>query len=522
MHTYADAYLRYSDKKQDELSIEYQMKETEEYAGKNGITIRNWYIDRAKSGQKVAGRDDFYRYMNTVHNGTAAPLLLVWRTNRAFRNAYESHKFRKILRDKNIELVSATQHIDEKTSSGRLITNILADIDQYKAEEIGDHVRAASRALVKREPRVYLGQFPIFGYKVIPWKDGDAKRQIYAIDETEAEEVKRVFADFIGGKSLFQIATDLNEKGYVTRRGKQWSYQSLHQLIKNDFYKGVRSFMVKSDSPIIIPGGVPAIIDAATWNKAQQSFDTNKAGKKPRRQKTGRVYPLTGKMKCALCGSDMCGKGGVDYQYYVCINAESRRTCTCKRLRKDAIEGYILRHIQTRYLTEDFEARLTHQVEKALAKLPQAASDKAALTAKRDNLHRELAELAQMKLNKEIDADVYAMMKAEKDALLDRVKADLLSCQDAPNPPTDAEIKKAIRALITHANSVNTTNGEMMKQLFDRFVVSVTVNKASVEVTLALSLTDILHKLPDGSPVVIQCENVPLIEVLPKRKNAKK
>lgn len=148
---YVDAYCRYSSHMQDEgNSIEYQVEEIEAYCQRHGMVVRKWYIDKAKSAKQVAGRDEFYELIDDIKNGVSAPNLIVWRTNRVFRNSYESHKYRKFLRDNKIKLLSVTQTIDEETSSGRLTTNILSDIDQYKSEEIAEHVSAALKSMARK------------------------------------------------------------------------------------------------------------------------------------------------------------------------------------------------------------------------------------------------------------------------------------------------------------------------------------------------------------------------------------
>lgn len=521
MLDYADVYLRYSDKNQDELSIEYQQEEAQEYADKHGIIIKNWYIDRAVSAKKVAGRDEFYRYIETVKNGTAAPIFLVWRTNRAFRNSYESHVYRKLIREKGIKLMSATQQIDEDTSSGRLVTNILSDIDQYKSEEIGDHVVAASRTLVKRNPRVYMGQLPIFGYKVIPWKDGNANRQEYAINDDEKDVVIKIFNDFINGKSLYQIAEWLNESGYVTRRRAQWSYQTLNSLIKNDFYKGVRTYQRHSADPIIIPGGVPAIISPDIWDRAQKAFKKSYPGAgmaSPRRQKNGTVYPLTGKIFCLHCGGTMCGKRGGNYQYYVCINLEHRKNCESKRLRKEAIEGFILRQIKEQLLFPEVAAELKGMVSKEIGKLPKARESRATLEKQKGKIVLDMAGLVQMKLDGDLQPEVYAVMNKQKNNELLEIEKKLMYASDSETELTESDIESKINSLILSAQETNIENIEAVKALFDQVVQRVEVSNASVTITLALYLPHFSHRLPDGSPVVTLCEKIPYAAIKPPRK----
>ena len=205
---YVDAYLRYSSHKQDDgVSIEMQIDDINAYCTKNNLVVRKWYIDTATSATKKEAetRDAFFELVQDIKSGDTSGSLLVYSTSRAFRNSYESHKYRKFLREHGIKLMSATQHIDEETSSGRLTTSILSDIDQYKAEELADYVSSAMRYLAKRG---YWTGAPVpIGYKVVPTTDDQGKpRKKYDIDEETVNFVKEMFQDYIEGFTPSAIA----------------------------------------------------------------------------------------------------------------------------------------------------------------------------------------------------------------------------------------------------------------------------------------------------------------------------
>ncbi len=85
-----------------------------------------------------------------------------------------------------------------------------------------------------------------FGYCVINGQ--------YAINEKEAEAVRKVFADYIGGKSLKTIAAEMNIP-YIS--GKQfWNKNMVCRVLENAKYIGKNGF--------------PQIITAEDFNKAAQ------------------------------------------------------------------------------------------------------------------------------------------------------------------------------------------------------------------------------------------------------------
>ena len=66
----AGVYVRYSDRKQDgSFSIEYQIEECERHILTQGYQLQKNYIDKAKSGKKVAGREEFDALCRAAKSG---------------------------------------------------------------------------------------------------------------------------------------------------------------------------------------------------------------------------------------------------------------------------------------------------------------------------------------------------------------------------------------------------------------------------------------------------------------------
>ena len=70
-------YARFSSDKQNEQSIEGQMRECNEYAVKEGITIVNTYIDRAQSA-KTDNRPAFQQMIGDSKK-KLFDVILVWK-----------------------------------------------------------------------------------------------------------------------------------------------------------------------------------------------------------------------------------------------------------------------------------------------------------------------------------------------------------------------------------------------------------------------------------------------------------
>ena len=490
----ADAYLRYSSHMQDEgNSIEYQMEEVEAHAQRNGMRIRRWYIDKAKTAKQVAGRDEFYELIDDIKSGDSAQNLIVWRTNRIFRNSYESHKYRRFLREKKIRLISVTQTIDEDTSTGRLTTGILSEIDEYKSAEIAEHVIAAMRSMVKKG--FYTGQRVPLGYKIVDAWDGDKPRKKYAIDEETAPIVQKCFADFVAGVPQFAIRKWLKDQGIFTVTGKPYDADALRTLLKNDFYIGTRTYRVKGKEPLIIPNAVPAIIDEHTFDEAQHIFAQSKYKEiaRNRKQSEKRTYYLTGKAVCAKCDGPFIGKISNGYAYYVCQNRLRRKTCDCKGIQKAQIEPAVFQVIRENIFSEQ---AVDEVVKVALAEVKKnpikATKSKSELTRRRNTLTREIAELVQMKLDGEISKDVLTVMKKPKEDELAEIEIDLHALEQHKKTVVDEDyVRNYINDLLAKLES---GDDGLLKYVVEKAVESVVIGESEVIINLAVFFGKFKHK----------------------------
>lgn len=505
---YVDAYCRYSSTMQDDgNSIEYQIEDIEKYCEKNGYVVRKWYIDRAKTAKKVAGRDSFYEMIEDIKNGTSAGALIVYKTNRAFRNSYESHKYRNFLREHNVKLISVTQNIDEETSTGRLTTNILSDIDQYKSEEIADFVSSALRLMAKRG--FYTGQPVPLGYKVVPADDNGKPRKKYAIDEEKAEITKKIFKDFADGVPPKIILDYMRARGLKTDRGKLYDYNALMRMLKNDFYLGVRRYDNKSADPIIAHNAHPALITDDVFDGVQYMFTSrrNDNSVKPRKNAKKKYYYCTGLTFCDKCGGSYFGKSSGKHSFYRCSQRVKRRACTGEAVRQDHLENYVLSQIKKHILSPAAIDTIADYVLQDIGKQPlKQTKSKAELTARKNKLINDIAELTQMKIDKEISKEVFAVMKKPKDDEIAEIDMQLHIAEQSKKTALSREsIVEYINTMIAHIES---GEPELIKYVFENTVEKIIISDSKVTLRLAIHFARGLSKRAMGLPNYTLCNSI--------------
>lgn len=480
-------YARYSDTKQDDgYSIEYQISECNEYLEKRGMELTKSYIDQAISATKVAGRDGFYELLNDVKNGLI-DIVIVYKFNRIFRNSYESHKYRNFFKKHGVKLISVTQQVDDETSAGRLMINVLADIDQFQSETISDHVKSSMREMVKQG--YFTGGTVPYGYGLETVENGKKTRKKYKPDDKEKEIVKKLFEMYANNYSLKQLQEYLKSIGAVSRRGKHFGTTTLARMLRNDFYIGTRRYSVEGSEPIVISNAVTPIIDIPLWNSVQKRHKENKPVT-PRKRK-GDIYSLTGKIICQKCNQHFFGikSGSVqnekkyEYKYYICCNAKTYSTCSCKRIRKDYIENIVLQEIKKHILNKDAIDKIADNILSQLKENPESMKAKLkTLRTQRKDLEMQKSELVRMKMQKMIDDATFIQFNQEVANQIQEADTKISALEYQTKSTISHEmIAEYLNNLIQIADK---TDDETLDVIFNSFVESITVGDVDIIVNL--------------------------------------
>lgn len=509
-------YIRYSDHKQDDgFSVEYQMTEIEEFLFRNGLELHKHHIDQATTATKVAGREAFFELVHDVKEGLV-DIIVVYKLNRIFRNAYESQKYRKLFQKHGVKLMSVTQQIDEDTSAGRLMTNVLSDIDQYQSETISDHVKSSMREMARQG--YFTGGTVPFGYTLEIQANGKKTRKKYIPDESEKEVVKKVFELYADNYSLRYLQQYLTENGYKTRQGKQFGITTIARMLGNDFYIGTLRYSTQGYEDIVVENAVTPIIDAELWRRVQDRKNANKQIA-PRKRK--RLYALTGKIYCGLCGNHFFGmqSGSTQngkyyaYRYYVCAKRKNYQACECDRIRKDYIENAVLQEIKKRVLNDDAIKRLAAEISALCQDTPTEISKEIKkLSKQKITLESEIDELLDMRLSKEITPERFKQKSAVKEVELLEVKNHLYALEERlKNSVTAESVEKYLRSMLDHADS---TDDEILKNLYDNFVDKIVIDNERVDVSLIVRpFGRVAYKQTSGQPHVLLNANYKRVEI---------
>ncbi len=273
------AYARVSlDSERLMHSLSAQVSYYSDYIQKNPHWIyAGVYADEGISGTQTQKRDEFKRLMKDCEYGKI-DIVLVKSISRFARNTVDLLSAVRHLKSLGIEVRFEKENINSMSNDGELMLSILASFAQEESRSISENVKWGTRK--RFEKGIPNGRVRVFGYK---WEN-----DTLVIVQEEAKTVKRIYAEFINGKTPRAIAKGLNDDGITTRMGCKWSDFGIRTILQNITYTGNMLLQkVFVDDPItkhrkINRGELPryfventhtAIISKDIFDKAQAEFE---------------------------------------------------------------------------------------------------------------------------------------------------------------------------------------------------------------------------------------------------------
>lgn len=340
------AYVRVS---VESVQMHHSLEAQKEYYKQMIDNEPNWefagiYADKGISGTRIKQRTGFCEMIRDCEAGKINKIL-VKSVSRFSRNTVDLLNIVRKLKSQNISVWFEEQKIDSMTEEGELMLTLLVSIAQAESESISENEKWAIRK--RFEQGIGNTKRRTFGYK---WADD----QMVIVPE-EAEVVKQIFSDFLGGSSYMKIVDRLTEKGITTVNGKLFSTSAISRILRNITYTG-NTLLQKTfiQDPIskkkkINKGELPqyfventheAIIEMDTFQKVQEIFAYNKEVGKFPYNRTGKMYPFTKKVICGRCGRHYTrqlwntSKNGEKCPTWVCTGkkAEKYRRCDSKNI----------------------------------------------------------------------------------------------------------------------------------------------------------------------------------------------
>ena len=367
MNEPAVIYARYSSDNQREESIDAQIRAIKEYIARNNYILVDVYPDEAKSAT-TDERPQFLKMIEDAKKGHFK-YVIVHKLDRFARNRYDSAYYRKKLKDAGVRLLSVLEYLDDSPESV-ILESVLEGMAEYFSRNLSREVMKGLKETAMQGK--HAGGLPPIGYDVGP-------DRTYIVNENEAVIIRRIYELFNSGTGYAAISNLLNESGFRTKKGREFSKTSIRDIILNEKYSGVYTFnkrtkklktsrACKDESEIIrIDGGVPPIVSKETYIMAYEKI---KRGERGPRMGGERFYLLTGKVYCGECGSSYSGNGyrGQSKEYiYACIGREKNKSCTNKPIGQVKLEDHVINILNQKLFTEKAMLNLSKKIIESLS-----------------------------------------------------------------------------------------------------------------------------------------------------------
>ena len=263
------------------------------------------YADNFISGTAIDRRPEFKRLLDDCEAGKI-DIVLTKSISRFARNTVDLLETVRHLKELGIEVQFEKEHINSLSDDGELMLSLLASFAQEESRSISENARWA---IQKRfEKGIPNGHFRVYGYR---WKDD----QLVPVPE-EAAIVKRIYQNFLDGKSRLETEREFAAEGITTRDGCRWVDSNIKSVLSNITYTGNMLLQKEFiEDPITKKrrknkGQLPQyfventhepIIDMETFQYVQDEM--------ARRRELGalankslNITCFTGKIKCGFCG----------------------------------------------------------------------------------------------------------------------------------------------------------------------------------------------------------------------------
>lgn len=430
----AAAYIRVSDERQDEYSPDSQLKLIRDYAKKNNTFVPDEYVfyDDGISAKSSKKRAEFNRMIGIAkEKDTPFNVIYVWKFSRFARNQEESIVFKSLLKKNNVDVVSISEPVVDG-AFGSLIERIIEWMDEYYLIRLSGEVK---RGMLEKAERGEAMCHPAFGYDLI---DG-----VYVPNEKEAPIVKEIFNDFVNGKGIRKIASELSHRGIKTHRGNPPDYRLIEYILRNPVYVGKIRWSKEgraaskrdydNENIIIVDGTHEPIIDLETWEDAQKLLDERKKkyGKYQRKEQPV-SWMLKGLVKCSSCNATLVMQSTAcpsmqchNYARGSCLTSHSLSISKANKAVIEALESsvenlqfnFVPKEIKKNENHIDYDSLIKKETEKlkrckeaykiGVDTLEEYSTNKKEIQKNIDKLLKEQAEYA-IKMNVDIDLNAYA------------------------------------------------------------------------------------------------------------------
>lgn len=504
---YGAAYLRYSCDNSNPRSLDQQLRNVLERAGRDQVFIPwEWVMADAAVTGTVANRRGYQMAKSLISTKIKGfSRLYIDELGRAARDSVESLRLGREIDREGFVLIGVTDGFDSSTQQSKMMLSIYAMLHEWFVDQLRAKVYRGMNDAFEQGKNI---QPPAFGHKLIPLvdeagdivcdQDGKAVNT-KVVDTAIAPLVVEAFNLLVEQKmSPEKIARRFNEKRAGGRQA--WDRRQIVNLLKRESYVGVEFYrktkrVVDSETGSVTIEKLPRdkwkrrekpslrIVSDELWHAAQDRLRqcSEAFGKhKKRTKKRTEVYPsMLFRPVCGYCGNDLClGRSG-KYASLCCLNGrDGKRGCKLRSYKSlKIVEDSILNHLKEQIFTKEAIKSLVVNANRFLkseAKRPREGTgailkEISQLSSKRDRLAKKLEKLGDDGL--EVVMKQIKRMSKELDQLQAKRKEVEARNVIPPAPMTEVDVDGMLTKLRKLLETDVASSAPILKELTGDIVI---------------------------------------------------
>jgi site-specific DNA recombinase len=347
------AYLRDSGGPSQEQSIGQQRAEVEAYCARYGLILSRIFVDEAKSGGSIEGREAFTSLLNISEQPDTRPAgLLLWNFARFARNLIDATYYKALLRKRGIVVHSMTDPIPEG-DYGMLVETMIDITNAEKRRQNSRDVKRALRALVEQgysgggtPPRGYMLEKVTIGKK----RDGSPRIVSRLVPDPELWDLVKLAWKLRAEGAPYREITE-KTSGRLYRSKNCWT-----TFFGNKAYLGIGKC-----GGLEFPNHHEAAVDLETWQKVQEIRQAAHKSHPYHPRRLSSPSLLSGLAVCIHCGYAMVSKKDRHgWTSYWCGRKDryGRNTCQGRNVARKKADKAITNAVLNRILTVDYFSQL--------------------------------------------------------------------------------------------------------------------------------------------------------------------
>ncbi|WP_179031580.1 recombinase family protein [Paenibacillus kribbensis] len=486
------AYCRVStDSEEQKESYTNQVNHYTQYIQNNlEWEMADIYADEGISGTNTKNRTHFNRMIQDARNGKL-DLILVKSISRFARNTLDLLKYVRELKSLGVAVFFERENINTLDTTGEVLLTILSSLAQDESRNISENSRwGILRGF--QNGKVFCNTNRFLGY------DKDEHGEL-VINEQEAEIVRRIYEEYLDGKSYQAIARGLmRDKIKTVTGGDTWWDSSITLILTNEKYYGAllqqktvtvdflthkriknkgqeQQYFIEDSHEPIVPKEIFEAVQKEKERRAKLKGSVMGEGKR-----YSSKYALSSKVYCGCCGAIFKRRTWnsnnpskkVVWQCKTYVN-EGRVACDAKSVDEQVLHSAFVRLFNRMYENKkEFIKTLKANVESVLSSRVEQET-LLNIEGQMQQLKSDLKELVNLKLRNQIDEIVYDEETNRLSSELNELRQQMLILEEEEDQ--NERIKERIDEIIQILSSRHYILEQFDDNLFNALVEKITI-----------------------------------------------